>query len=118
MYPGEKILPASPLPGKSPNVKIFGPTGVRNFNYDDLSDITASILASNKINNINDQNWLEVLQRDAASGDVSAKEKLLNYYMTEQSHKTARDWTAQREDSAYQRLVEDMKLAGVPPERA
>lgn len=59
--------------------------------------------------------WMAYLQYMADHGDQSALDKLLNYLMSERSATIARDWTARREDSAYQRLVADMKAAGINP---
>lgn len=59
--------------------------------------------------------WLESLSRKANNGDIAAYEKLIDYYMTKDSEKSARDWTASREDTTYQRLIEDLRKAGVSP---
>lgn len=59
--------------------------------------------------------WFKKLEAMARNGDVAAQEKLLNFIMSEASSKTARDWTAQREDNAYQRLMVDLKKAGISP---
>lgn len=59
--------------------------------------------------------WLNSLIDKANAGDTSAYEKLIDYYMTEDSAKTAREWTAQREDNQYQRLMDDLRKAGVSP---
>lgn len=59
--------------------------------------------------------WKGYLEYLAANGDQSALDKLLNYLMSESSSQTARDWTANREDTAYQRLVADLKAAGINP---
>lgn len=42
-------------------------------------------------------------------------EKLLDYYMSQDSIRKANEYNASREDTAYQRLVEDLKKAGLNP---
>lgn len=59
--------------------------------------------------------WLGYLKYQADHGDPTALDRLLDYFMSEQSSQNARDWTAQREDTQYQRLVKDMKAAGLNP---
>lgn len=59
--------------------------------------------------------WLGWLKAKAEAGDEAALDKLFNYYMSEGSAETARKWTADREDTAYQRLVSDMRAAGFNP---
>lgn len=63
----------------------------------------------------NEGSYLQKLQEMADKGDPGAIDKLVNYYMTEASEKRARDWTAQREDSAYSRLMEDLRKVGISP---
>lgn len=63
----------------------------------------------------NSDNWLSNLQSMANKGDTGALEKLVNYYASEASSKTARDWTSQREDTQYQRLMDDLSKAGISP---
>lgn len=48
-------------------------------------------------------------------GTDADHDRFMNYLMSEESSRIAREWTAQREDSQYQRLVEDMKKAGINP---
>lgn len=59
--------------------------------------------------------WMGYLQYMAEHGDASAMDKLFNYFMSENSAQIAREWTEKREDSAYQRLVKDMRAAGFNP---
>lgn len=42
-------------------------------------------------------------------------EKLIDYYANQASYKEDRDYQASREDNAYQRLVADMRKAGLNP---
>lgn len=60
-------------------------------------------------------NYLDMLIERANRGDSAATDLLVNIFATRESEKTARDWTAQREDSAYQRLDADLKKAGISP---
>lgn len=59
--------------------------------------------------------WLGYLNWMAEHGDQASLDKLLNFMMSEQSAMTARNWTAEREDTAWQRMVEDMRKAGYNP---
>lgn len=59
--------------------------------------------------------WKSYLEYMANQGDAASLDKLVNYMMTEQSNQIARDWTASREDTQYQRLVADLKAAGINP---
>lgn len=64
---------------------------------------------------IDESNWLGKLQKMAASGDEAALDRLFNYFASESSANIAREWTAGREDNQYQRLVADLKAAGINP---
>lgn len=59
--------------------------------------------------------WKSYLEYMANNGDEASLDKLLNYLMSEQSSLTAREWTAQREDHAWERLVKDLRAAGINP---
>lgn len=59
--------------------------------------------------------WKAYLEYLADNGDPASLDKLLNYLMSEQSANIAREWTAKREDTAWQRLVADMRAAGINP---
>lgn len=74
-----------------------------------------SITAVNALDYSNFDNILSNLEQRANQGDEAAIEKLFNYYASERSEKTARDWTAAREDNQYQRLVADLQKAGISP---
>lgn len=64
---------------------------------------------------MNGDNWLEMLSQAASDGDDAAKQMLMNYFMSEQSQKTARDWQTEQYNTQYQRIVEDLKKAGISP---
>lgn len=61
------------------------------------------------------QDLINSLDERSRRGDVAATETLFNYLASEQSAKTARDWTSAREDTQYQRLMADLKKAGISP---
>lgn len=63
----------------------------------------------------NEQSYMNNLIDKANNGDVASIEKLVDIWATRENEKTARDWTASREDTAYQRLSEDLKKAGISP---
>ena len=58
---------------------------------------------------------LDYLKNAAAAGDSWAIDKLYNYNLSESSQASARKWTEQREDTQYQRMVADLKKAGLNP---
>lgn len=60
-------------------------------------------------------NPLDYLQYLIDSGDTGAQDRLIDYLLGEQSNTNAREWTAQREDTQYQRFAEDMRKAGFNP---
>lgn len=47
--------------------------------------------------------------------DTASREKYADWMLSENSANTAREYTAQREDSQYQRLVKDLRAAGINP---
>lgn len=57
-------------------------------------------------------NWL---QNQARNGNEAALDQYYAWLLSEQSANTARAWTAQREDTQYQRMVADLKKAGINP---
>ena len=58
---------------------------------------------------------LDYLKSQAEKGDAWALDKYYNYYLSEMSANSARKWTAEREDTAYQRLKQDLIKAGLNP---
>lgn len=63
--------------------------------------------------NFSDYNgdWRSYLQDLVDRGDAEAADKLINYLMSEDSAQKQRDW----ESTSYQRLVNDLKAAGINP---
>lgn len=55
------------------------------------------------------------LRDQANKGNQDAIDKLVNYFLSEDSNNSARSWLAEREDTTYQRLAEDLKKAGFNP---
>lgn len=72
-------------------------------------------LPSNGIDFSSMDSILLAMQDRANSGDSAALDWLLDYYAKTSADKTARDWTAAREDTAYQRLMADLSKAGISP---
>lgn len=70
-------------------------------------------------NLINYDNWngdyLGYVKYMAEHGDSAQYDMFMNAWLSEQSENRAREWTAQREDTQYQRLVQDLKAAGINP---
>lgn len=58
------------------------------------------------------QGYLQYLDK---YGSESDHDRFIDWLMTNESAKIARDWTASREDTQYQRLVDDLKKAGINP---
>lgn len=73
---------------------------------------TASDLA--KFGSMNEDNWLDFLREEAMTNEA-AREKYYDYLAAVTRDKTANEWTAQREDSAWQRAIKDLESAGVSP---
>lgn len=59
--------------------------------------------------------WLGFLEFMASRGDEASLDKLISFLSSEASADKARSWTADREDSQYQRLVKDIRKAGYNP---
>lgn len=51
----------------------------------------------------------------AMHGDTAAYEKWMNFYLSELSNSTTRDWLERMRSTQYQTLVEDLKKAGISP---
>lgn len=75
-------------------------------------DYASKGIGSNKWSN---ESYLSDMLAKAQQGDEAAQQWLANYYSSEDSLQKAMDWTAQREDTAYQRLVSDLQKAGISP---
>lgn len=65
--------------------------------------------------NLSSDTWEQYLKARAVKGDDAALDYLLNYYMSEHSAQSARAYESQKNATAYQTLVEDMKKAGLNP---
>lgn len=97
----------APEPGEDYPDPITGRTN-------DEDPVFTNSSASSLANGLTEDSWLEYAQKMAQT-DSAWREKLWNYYATKDSEKTAREWTAQREDSSYQRLMDDLQKAGISP---
>lgn len=98
----EEITP----PSENPNAEEYEPG---SGGYNPNSEVTVKPYSDYG------GNWKQYLEDLVASGDSAAADKLIGYLMSEESAQTARDWTASREDTQYQRLVDDLKSAGINP---
>ena len=56
--------------------------------------------------------YLEYLDKNGTTAD---HDRFIDFLMSEYSEETARKWTAEREDTQYQRLVQDLRNAGINP---
>lgn len=63
----------------------------------------------------NNENIIDLLKKRADDGDAASLDYLISYLLSEQSLASAREWTAKREDSQYQRMVRDLKASGINP---
>ena len=79
-------------------------------NNPQLSDSVFSIPT-----HINENNWKDYLKLRADSGDSAALDYLMNWYMSEESAKTARNWEHERNKNSIPEMVESMKKAGINP---
>lgn len=94
--------------------------GAYNFSLSDAEAIAASNhtapvgnlpgIDKTKYSNWNGD-WRGYLEYMADNGDAGSLDKLINVL----SEDEARQWTADREDTQYQRLVEDLRKAGINP---
>lgn len=93
------------------NMIGFDPKGPNAGN----NDVNQYVPTATNQMNFDEDNWLSELQKQANQGNEAALQMLMNYYMTRQSEQSARDYNAQREDTYYQRMIADMKKAGISP---
>lgn len=63
----------------------------------------------------NESSWLSKLQELADNGNASARDALVQYYSSKEANETAYQRTVEREDHAYERLMTDLKKAGISP---
>lgn len=104
----------APEPGEDyPDPTRDGYTYDEDPSINPSNNVDASQLAASS--GFDESNWLQYAIDKANSGDSAWQDKLWNYLSTREGEKTARDWTAQREDNAYQRLMADFKAAGLSP---
>lgn len=101
-------LPWVPQAGGNPGIPQNNP------NYQGMTPNQSAGDIARNFQGSNNPDWLNSLI-ERAKTDTGAYEKLIDYYATRESEKTAREWTAQREDTAYQRLMDDLKKAGISP---
>ena len=102
------------LPGGGVVIPSFRPDGQtkETITGTDLGNNSATSLAGQKWDS---DSWFNNVVERANNGDEASIQFLLNYFANRESEKTARDWTAMREDNAYQRLSEDLRKAGISP---
>lgn len=92
----------------------MGPAGGSEyFDNDNVLDGSSNTALQNTYRDFS--SVLSGVEKKAQNGDPSALEHLFNYYASEASAKSARDWTAAREDTQYQRLMADLQKAGISP---
>lgn len=66
-------------------------------------------------NTINENNWLELTQQRASKGDDAALDALTEWYASEASSKTARDYETERNAHVVDTLMEQYKRNGLNP---
>lgn len=84
-------------------------TAASTYEYWNASNFGGWIKDKPKIGSVE---WLE---QQAANNEEWAIDYLTNYRLSQDSVNDARAWTAQREDTQYQRMVEDLRRAGINP---
>lgn len=86
-----------------------------DWGYNDSPEEIAAQQSSNSALKFKDVNSSNVLDYLSQRGDASSQDYLIKYYLDQLSESSARGYNASREDTAYQRLMSDLKKAGISP---
>ena len=90
-----------------------------DWGYNDSPEEKALQQSSNSgrmsFKDMNADNVLEIIGQRADAGDTAALDYIVKYYLDQRSENSARSYNAMREDTAYQRLMADLKKAGISP---
>lgn len=78
------------------------------------NDVNKSFSSLNELSGLTEDNILDYLKKTAASDSVS-RDKLISYYLNTLAQNSANAYNAQREDTYYQRMVQDLRKAGISP---
>lgn len=116
------ITPGNPIVAQNPQ-NSFRDEIYRNQQQESLQNVFDTVDQHYETNlggnngdgkkNFSDYNgdWRSYLEDLVNKGDAEAADKLLNYLMSEDSANRQREW----ESHSYQRLVNDLKAAGINP---